>query len=268
MGRLDNKSAVITGGASGIGEATVKLFAAEGAKVILADIQDERGQKIADNLGNSVIFHHTDVSREEDIEGAVAKAVEKFGRLDCMFNNAGFGGAGGSILNITAQDYDATMAVLLRGVFLGIKHAARQMKKQGSGSIINTSSISALQGGYSPHPYCAAKGAIISLTRSTALELGSSRIRVNSICPGGIATAIYGGPASVTHGDEIAEAMKTALADSQPIKRAGLPEDIAHTALYLAGDESTFVSGTSIVVDGAYLAGRMPDHNNMKNIYA
>lgn len=261
MGRLDNKSVVITGGASGIGEATVKLFAAEGAKVILADIQDERGQKIADDLGDSVIFHHTNVGIEEDIEGAVAKAVEKFGRLDCMFNNAGFGGAGGSILNITVQDYDATMAVLLRGVFLGIKHAARQMKKQGSGSIINTSSISALAGGSSPHPYCAAKGAIISLSRSTALELGPAGIRVNSICPGAIATPIFGS-------EKIAEAIKPALADAQPIKRAGLPEDIAHTALYLAGDESTFVSGTTIVVDGGYLTGRMPEYNTVENIYA
>ena len=258
MSRLPGKVALITGGASGIGEATVRLFVAEGAAVTIADIQDERGRRLAAELGERTAYAHTDVSREADLEAAVADTVHRFGRLDCIFNNAGYGGVGGRIEAVTVAGFDETIGVLLRGVLLGMKHAAPVMKRQGGGSIISTASVAGLRSGFGPHVYSAAKAAVIQLTRTVAMELGEHNVRVNCICPGGIATPIFGKGLgmSVEEADALVPLMKGVLENVQPIKRAGLPEDIAHAALWLASDDSTFVNGEALVVDGGLSGGR------------
>ena len=189
MGLLDQKVAIITGGASGIGRATARLFVREGACVVIADIQD--GQALVRELGSAAIFQRTDVRREPEIKAMIDRAIAHFGRLDCLFNNAGYGGVAGGVEKTSMQGFDDTVAVLLRGVFMGIKHAAPIMKKQLSGSIINTGSVAGLRTGYGPHVYSACKAAVIHLTKTTAVELGPHNVRVNCICPGGIATPIF-----------------------------------------------------------------------------
>jgi NAD(P)-dependent dehydrogenase (short-subunit alcohol dehydrogenase family) len=258
MSRLANKVALVTGGGSGIGEATVRLFVAEGASVVIADIQDERGRRVADELGARAAYVHTDVSREADVQAAVEATVERFGKLDCIFNNAGYGGVGGRIAEIPVEGFDETLGVLLRGVFLGMKHAAPVMKRQGGGSIISTASVAGLRTGLGPHVYSAAKAAVIHLTRSVAMELGEHNVRVNCICPGGIATPIFGKGLGLSpeRAEEIVPLMKGVLENLQPIKRSGLPDDIAHAALWLASDDSTFVNGHALVVDGGLTGGR------------
>jgi NAD(P)-dependent dehydrogenase (short-subunit alcohol dehydrogenase family) len=259
LGKLDGKVAVITGGASGIGAAAVRLFVEEGCRVVIADVQDDRGTGLADELGKSAAYLHADVSQESDVSGAIAHALSRFGRLDCLYNNAGFGGVSGPIAEIPVDGYDHTMGVLLRAVFLGMKHAAPIMQRQGSGSIVSTASVAGLQAGYGPHVYSAAKAAVVHLTRSVAMELGESGVRVNCICPGGIATPIFGQAvgASGAEADRVAETMKTLLATFQPLQRAGLPEDIARAALWLASDDSSFVNGHALIVDGGLIGGRM-----------
>ena len=254
MGSLDGKVALVTGGASGIGAATVRLFASEGARVLAVDVQDALGEALAKQLGDAVAYQRADVSQEEDVAAAVDRAVRDFGRLDVCFNNAGIGGTVGPIASIPADDFDRTVAVLLRGVFLGIKHAARVMVPQGSGSIVSTASVAGLQAGFGPHIYSTCKAAVIHLTRSTAMELGEAGVRVNCICPGGIAT-----PLLARHLEGVpnpVEVVKGFLADAQPIKRAGLPEDIAGAALFLASGASSFVNGHALVVDGGLTGGR------------
>jgi NAD(P)-dependent dehydrogenase (short-subunit alcohol dehydrogenase family) len=259
MGKLDGKVAVITGGASGIGHAAVRLFVQEGCRVVIADVQDDRGARLAEELGKSASYLHADVSQEAHVSGAIAHAVARFGRLDCLFNNAGAGGVSGPIEEIPADGFDHTIGVLLRSVFLGMKHAAPIMKRQGGGSIISTASVAGLQAGYGSHVYSAAKAAVVHLTRSVAMELGESGVRVNCICPGGIATPIFGSALGLTgpEADRVAELMKTLLATRQPIQRAGLPEDIARAALWLASEESSFVNGHALIVDGGLTGGRM-----------
>jgi NAD(P)-dependent dehydrogenase (short-subunit alcohol dehydrogenase family) len=259
MGKLAGKVAVITGGASGIGKAAVRLFVEEGSRVIIADIQDDQGTQLAEALGAPVTYVHTDVSRESDVQATIDQAVTRFGRLDCLYNNAGLAGVSGPIEQTPAEGYDSTMGVLLRGVFLGMKHAAPIMKRQGSGSIISTASIAGLQAGYGPHIYSAAKAAVIHLTRSVAMELGESGVRVNCICPGGIATPIFGKALglSAAAAEQTVATMQAMLATFQPIRRAGLPEDVARAALWLASDDSSFVNGHALVVDGGLTGGRM-----------
>jgi NAD(P)-dependent dehydrogenase (short-subunit alcohol dehydrogenase family) len=258
MTRLAGKVALVTGGGSGIGEATVRLFVAEGASVVIADIQDDRGRRVAEELGARAAYVHTDVRQEADVQAAVAETVRRFGRLDCIFNNAGYGGVGGRIAEIPIEGFDETLAVLLRGVFLGMKHAAPVMKAQGSGSIISTASVAGMITGLGPHVYSVAKAAVIHLTRSVAMELGEHNVRVNCICPGGIATPIFGKGLglSAERAEAIVPLMKGVLENLQPIKRAGLPEDIARAALWLASDEATFVNGHALVVDGGLTGGR------------
>jgi NAD(P)-dependent dehydrogenase (short-subunit alcohol dehydrogenase family) len=258
MSRLAGKIALVTGGGSGIGEATVRLFVAEGASVVIADIQDERGSRVAEELGARARYLHADVSREADVHAAVAETVQRFGRLDCMFNNAGYGGVGGRIAEVPVAGFDETMGVLVRGVFLGMKHAAPVMKEQGGGSIISTASVAGMITGLGPHVYSAAKAAVIHLTRSVAMELGEHNVRVNCICPGGIATPIFGKGLGLSpeRADEIVPLMKGVLESLQPIKRSGLPDDIAQAALWLASDDSTFVNGHALVVDGGLTGGR------------
>jgi len=259
MGKLDGKVAVITGGVSGIGKATARLFIEEGARVVIADIEDDRGKSLAEELGANAIYLHADVSREPDVKATIDHALEKFGRLDCMLNNAGLVGVSGPIEEIPVEGFDNTIGVLLRGVFLGMKHAAPVMKRQGCGSIISMASVAGLRTGYAPHTYSAAKAAIIHLTHSVAMELGESGVRVNCICPGGIATPIFGRARglSLEAAEQGVEPLKTSLANLQPIKRAGLSEDIAQAALWLASDDSSFVNGHALVVDGGVAGGRM-----------
>lgn len=260
MGKLDGKVTVITGGASGIGRATVRLFVKEGARVVFGDIEDAMARRVVDELGKNVTYIYSDVKREEDIKALIDYAAEKMGRLDCIFNNAGAGGAQGLIEDVPLAAWDETVNLLLRSVFLGIKHAVRVMKPQGSGSIISTASVAGIQTGFGHHVYSACKAAIIHLTRTAAMELGPNGIRVNSICPGGIPTGIFGRGLglSAEDADKAAEFIKPVFAKLQPIKRSGLPEDIAQAALWLASDDSSFVSGHALVVDGGLTGGRDP----------
>ncbi|TFF97427.1 MAG: glucose 1-dehydrogenase [Promethearchaeota archaeon] len=266
MGRLDDKVVIITGGASGIGKASVRLFIKEGARVIFGDIQDERGKALAEELGSNAIYLHMDVRIESEIKAAIDFAVEKFGRLDVMFNNAGFGGATGLIEEIPTDAFDVTMEVMFRSVFLGMKNAIPVMKKQGSGCIISTASVAGLRTGMAPHVYSAAKAAIIHLTRTVAVEVGEHNIRVNSICPGGIATPIFGKGLGLPQdrAERLAVLTQLFLCDIQPIKRAGLPEDVAKAALWLASDDSFFVSGHALVVDGGLIWRKILDQDAEK----
>jgi NAD(P)-dependent dehydrogenase (short-subunit alcohol dehydrogenase family) len=257
MGRLDGIRAVITGAASGIGEATTRLFLAEGASVVMADIESERGTRLAAGLGDRCLFLPADVSEEGAVDAAVDLATAEFGGLECMFNNAGNPGSIGGIDEIDIASFDRTVAIHLRGVFLGIRAAARVMRPAGRGSIINTASVAGLSGGYAGHDYSACKAAIIQLTKTTANELGEDGIRVNAICPGAVATAIYGRGLGldVETAQRTVDFMTMALSDAAPIRRAGRPLDIAEAALWLASDGSAYVNGQAIVVDGGLLTG-------------
>jgi NAD(P)-dependent dehydrogenase (short-subunit alcohol dehydrogenase family) len=244
---LDGKTAIVTGGASGIGEGTVRRFVAEGASVVIADLQRGPGEALAAELGAATRFIATDVTSEPDVAAAVDLAVATFGRLDIMFNNAGIVGAVGRIAETPVEAWDKTVAVLMRGVFLGMKHAARVMVPQEAGSIISTSSTAGILGGLGPHCYTACKHAVIGLTKSVASELGSSGIRVNAISPGNTVTAMT---SAVITGDHTAvEATTARIASTSPLGIAGLPEDIANAALYLASDEARYVTGHTLVVD-------------------
>jgi NAD(P)-dependent dehydrogenase (short-subunit alcohol dehydrogenase family) len=250
--RLDQQVAVITGGARGMGLATVMAFLAEGAKVVIADFNANTGeaarQAAADaGFADQVAFIKVDVACEADVIAMLDLAVARFGRLDIVFNNAGVGGAIGPLTETTEHDWDYTFAVLAKGVFFGIKHAARVMGAQGhGGAIINTASIAGLSGDAGPLVYSAAKAAVISMTKSAAVELAASHIRVNAICPGFIVTPLADG------GN--AERTQTAFAQAQPWPDYGRGEHIAGAALFLASADAAFVTGEAIVVDGGLTA--------------
>ena len=254
MGRLDGKVAVITGAGSGMGRATAIRFAGEGAAVVVADLNEEGGEATVRDCrehGGRAVFQKANVTEEAEVKTMIDRAVKEFGRLDITYNNAGLAGAMGSIETTTVEDWDRTQAVLLRGVFLGMKHSIPEMKKTGGGSIISTASIAGTAGGYGPHAYSAAKAGVINLTRSVALEAAQYRIRVNCICPGGINTPIF----NILSPDP--KAIEQLLATMQPLKRAGHPEDIAAMALFLASDDSEWITGNAMVVDGGLTAGRI-----------
>ncbi len=257
--RLEGKAAVITGGTSGIGAATAELFVAEGARVMIAGRSVEKGQKIADRLGENVIYQQADVTRERDIHRLVQSAMDHFGRLDCLFNNAGERSPG-TIETVTEDDFDYSMKLLLGSVVFGVKHAAPVMKGQGGGSIINTSSIAAIRSGQGRYLYSVAKAGVTHLTHLCGLELGPFGIRVNCISPGAIATPIFWGGSGIANtlpqeaNERKMEKLKKSLATATPLPRAGLPEDIAYAALYLASDEGSFVNCQDIVVDGGRTA--------------
>jgi len=257
MGRLDGKVAIITGGSSGIGEATVRLFVKEGAKVILFARNKERSNKIIQDLGSNAHYFQGDVTKEQDLKNAVDMAVESWGKLDCMFNNAGMGGVRGSIDTISEEGFDATTDVLLKGVFFGIKHAARVMKPQGFGSIINCSSVAGLLVASNSSIYATCKAAVNHLTRMTASDLGDYGVRVNSVCPGAILTRIWSRGADMS--DEMERDLRSYFVNAQPIRRTGLPIDIAYAVLWLASDESSFVTGHPLVVDGGFSLGQTRD---------
>jgi NAD(P)-dependent dehydrogenase (short-subunit alcohol dehydrogenase family) len=259
MGRLNGKVAIITGATSGIGLRTAEIFVDEGAKIVIAGRRAPEGEALARKLGANCVFRQTDVTEEDQMRALIALGVEKFGKIDCLFNNAGGPAQTGGIEGLDVARFDAAMATLLRSVMLGMKHAAPYMKKQGSGSIINNGSIAGRLAGFSSSiVYGAAKAAVIHLTKCVAMELGESGVRVNSISPGAIATGIFGKALGLsTDAAEKTPAVMAALTKSaQPIPRAGLPDDIAHAAVFLASDESSFVNGHDLVVDGAMTGGR------------
>jgi NAD(P)-dependent dehydrogenase (short-subunit alcohol dehydrogenase family) len=259
MGRLDGKVAVITGGASGMGAATVRRFVEEGARVVIADLQEAAGAALEAELGGDAVFCRTDVGREADVQAMIGLAVSRFGGLDILFNNAGFGGVAGPIDQTDmGEAYAITVAGLLTGPILGIKHAVAPMRARGGGSIISTASVAGLRGGMGPHVYSALKAAVLGLTRSVAVELAVDGIRVNAICPGGIMTPIFLGGRKLKAGANVSleETLRPAFAQMQPIPRAGEPLDIANAALFLASDESGFITGHELVVDGGLTVGR------------
>lgn len=249
--RLAGRTAVITGGASGIGFEVARRFLSEGASVVIGDYNAEAGAAARARLAGEgfdgrVAFIRTDVCQEDDVEALMAGAVDRFGGLDIAFNNAGIAGAVGPIVETHVDHWDATFAVMTRGVFLGVKHAARLMIPRGGGSIINTASIAALSSGVVPTAYSASKAAVVSFTRNAATELAEHRIRVNAVCPGIIFT-----PLMHNGREEQAEAV---VREIQPWPDRGEPHHVASAVLYLASDESAFVTGEAHTVDGGYLA--------------
>lgn len=253
-GRLTGTVAAITGGASGIGEATMRRFVDEGARVVIGDIQDDVGQALADGLGDAVLFHHCDVTVEDDVAALVDVAVDAFGQLDVMMNNAGIVGARGPIAQTPLSEFQRTIDIHLIGTFLGMKHAARVMQPRQTGSIISLASTAGVQGGLGPHAYAAAKHAIVGLTKNAAAELCRSGIRVNAIAPGSTATPMV----AMAHlGDHDAvDAVTDRLAVLSPIKgRPGQALDVANAALFLASAESGNTNGHVLAVDGGLTTG-------------
>ena len=247
MNRMEGRVVVVTGAASGIGAGTARLVAAEGGKVIVADIQEDKGLDLVAELGECARFSRCDVTQEADIEAAVQLAKSEFGRLDGMVNNAGVVGAVGSITDTSAEAFDFTMSILSRAVFLGTKHAARVMVPQGSGAIVSLASTAGVMGGLGPHVYTMAKHGVIGLTKSAASELVNSGIRVNAVAPGNTVTAMT---SDVIAGDPDATgAAEKAIAGMTPLGIAGMPSDIAHAIVYLLSDEARYVNGHTLVVD-------------------
>lgn len=247
---LNGKVAVITGGASGIGEATARLFVAEGAAVVIADVQDAAGEALASELGRAV-FVRTDVSVEREVEAAVAAAERHFGRLDCIVNNAGFVGSIGSIMEMPVEHWRATLAVLQDGVFYGIKHGARAMSKHGGGSILSISSVAGLNGGFGAHAYTVAKHAVIGLTRTAASELARLNIRVNAVAPGTTLSPLIAGLV-----DEDYDAATKLITESSPMGATLMPADIAATLAFLASDAARLITGQVLAVDAGATTAR------------
>jgi NAD(P)-dependent dehydrogenase (short-subunit alcohol dehydrogenase family) len=242
------KTALVTGGASGIGRATVALMLQRSWKVVAADLNPRAGEELIDQLGNDaeLEFIRTDVSEENQVCAAVERVRSRFGAIGCVVNNAGLGGAFGPLTEIEVEDWDFTFSVLVRGPFLGIKHGARAMREQGTGgTIVNTGSISALAAGVSPQAYASAKAGLLGLTRVAAAEFAADRIRVNAVNPGFIRTPL-------TRPTE--SSMGVAFRQAQPWPEVGAPEDVASVILFLAGEESGFVTGESLNVDGGAMA--------------
>lgn len=257
IGRLEGKIALITGGCSGIGLATVELFIAHGAVVVVADMQDEKGLTLEQRFPDQLVYSHCDVTSEEDIKKAVAAAQSAFGGLDILFNNAGAGGTPLGVVDMEVDAWDATFSLLLRGPMLGTKHAAPLMKKRGGGSIINTASIAGIEAGWGL-AYGVAKAGVIHLSKLSAAELAVDNIRVNAICPGVIVTPIFGVAAGLSRpaADQMAGSLVEAAGEMQPLRRAGEPQDIANAVLYFASNDSSFVTGTHHIVDGGILVGQ------------
>lgn len=259
-GRLDGRVAVVTGAASGIGAATARRLAAEGAHVLVTDIQDEVGRDLAASIGGAAAYRHCNVTVEDEVEAAIAEAADRWGRLDIVHNNAGFAGVSGPIESTTASGWASTLDILLSSVFYGIKHATPVMRSAGGGSIVNTASVCGLQAGIGNHAYTAAKHAVVGLTKSAALELAEYGIRVNAVCPGYIATSLAAGRSRSEVDDaEMQERLDKTRAwgdNAQPLARMGEPEDIAAAVAWLASDDSAWVTGTAQIVDGGLMAGK------------
>lgn len=242
--RLQGKTAVVTGGASGIGEATARLFIQEGAKVVIADLNEEKGRKLAGELGEAAIYMNVNVTKEDHITAMFAEAEAKFGQVDILINNAGIGSQGVSD-ELSYEDWHQIISINLDGVFLAAKHAIKAMKKNGGGSIVNMASILGHVGQAQTAAYTASKGGVVNLTRALAVEYASENIRVNAIGPGYIDTPLL---------DQLDEDMKNHLISLHPLGRLGTSEEVANATLFLASDEASFVTGANLMVDGGYTA--------------
>ena len=264
--RLDGKVAVITGAASGIGEATVELFVQQGARVLAADKNAEAGAALAARLGSAVRFMRCDVTDCAQLKAAIDHAAAHFGGLDILFSNAGAGGTAAGVEAFDPDSWDHTQALLLRSVAAGAAYAVPHMRQRGGGAIVNTSSVSALQSGYAPLCYSVAKAGVLHYTRVAAAELSALRIRINAIVPGFIATRIFGGLMQLDHDKSGALAAQIAerSGTANPIGRSGLPHDIAEAALFLSSDAAGFITGTHITVDGGLTMG--PRHSWDPNV--
>ncbi len=248
--RLENKVALISGGARGMGAAEAKMFAAEGAKVVIGDVLDEDGRQTEaaiNEFGGDCLFVHLDVTDEGSWVQAVAQTVSRFGKLDILVNNAGVGGDGGRLEDTSAEAWDRTMDINAKGVFLGTKAAIPEMRRAGGGSIINISSVYGLVGSGASASYHASKGAIRLLTKSTAIQYASEGIRANSVHPGIIETAMT---EAILADHERNQRWMTGT----PLGRRGQPEDVAYGVLFLASDESSFMTGSELVIDGGWTA--------------
>ena len=252
MGKLEGKVAIVTGAASGIGRASALLFAEEGARVVVADWDAAKGEEVAREVkgkGGEAKFVKVDVSRAEDVQVMVNAAVESYGRLDVLFNNAGVEGEQAPTADCTLENFDRVIAINLRGVFLGMKYGIAAMLKTGGGSIINNASVAGLVGFTGIPAYSASKGGVIQLTKTAALEYAKEHVRVNAICPGVIWTPM------VERFTSAGEEVRRALEAMEPVGRFGTAEEVARLALFLACDDSSFCTGAPFVVDGGFVAG-------------
>lgn len=267
--RLDGKVCLITGGTSGIGEATVELFIAEGAKILFVGRNAEKGAAMEKALGKNARFFQADVSDEQQVKASIDETVKAFGRLDCLFNNAG-GRTGGTVDTITQTDFEDAMNLLLGSVLFGIRYAAPVMAAQGGGSIISNASVAGYRSHMGGYLYSIAKAAVIHSARIAAVQLGVHNIRVNTISPGSIATPIFLGGSDIAAGMEServdAKMQKLAgnLSKANPLHASGFPIDIAYGALYLASDDSRFYTGQDLVIDGGMLAGGRTNFEDLK----
>lgn len=255
MGRVEGKVAIVTGGAKGIGRATSILLAKEGAKVAVTDILDEEGQKVVDEIkkaGGVAKYWHLDVTKEEEVKRVFADIAREFGKIDVLVNNAGIAGVNKPTHEVTEEEWDKVMDVNVKGVFFCTKHVIPYMRKAGGGSIINLSSIYGIIGAPDIPPYHASKGAVRLMTKTDALLYAKDNIRVNSVHPGYIWTPLVEDLAR--RSPQGVEAFRKYLDSLHPIGHIGEPEDIAYGILYLASDESKFVTGSELVIDGGYTA--------------
>lgn len=259
MSMLEGKVAVVTGAARGIGEATARRFVEEGARVVLADVLDDTGEAVAESLGSAALYRHADVTQSGQVQALIDTAVEEFGGLHIMFNNAGTMGAlQAGFLEEDFQTFRKTIEVNLLGPMLGASFAARYMAKNGGGCILSTASSSALYGGYGIIPYRATKAGVVSMTRSLAIELGKYGIRVNCISPGPTRTpmtAMDGAPEDRV--EELVDISMEAMRGRMPLGRLGMPVDVANAAVFLASDQAAQITGVDLAVDGGETLGNM-----------
>lgn len=251
MGKLEGKVAIVTGGASGIGRATALLFAGEGAKVVVADWNEDGAQTVASEItqaGGDAIAVRVDVSQAEQVEAMVKRAVQSFGKLDVIFNNAGIEGEQAPTADCTLENWQRVIGVNLTGTFLGMKYAIPAMLETGGGAIVNNASVAGLVGFPGIPAYCASKGGVVIMTKTTALEYAKQGIRANVICPGVIWTPM------VERFTSVSEEARAALEAAEPIGRFGKPEEVARLALFLASDDSSFCTGAAFTVDGGMTA--------------